>query len=363
MEQKKYIFDKKESDSYCSIRELKERGKPVYIYGIKSVAERAAQKLADNGITISGYFADNIEEGEAVTKDNFPVFTFQQVMELPEADVVIGFHQFGIAYSKIEKGELYNNGKVFIINPELLFDYDYYIDNREAFEQTYNWLEDDLSKDTMKAYMDGNMNGFMRPMADCYVPNQYFIPEVTFHANEVYIDCGMYDGDTIIEFMNRCSDYAYIVGFEPDKNNIEKFKLRGLNMDKLAVYNKGVWSKEAVLGFSADGTSASSVAESGETLISVMSIDSLNLKEPVTFIKMDIEGSELEALRGAEDTIRRDMPKLAICVYHKKEDLITIPQYIKSLESAGHTYSFFLRHHSLYRHETVLYAIPTVSKE
>lgn len=71
-------------------------------------------------------------------------------------------------------------------------------------------------------------------------------------------------------------------------------------------------------------------------------------------IKMDVEGAELESLKGARETILRNRPKLAICIYHKPEDMTEIPLYIKSLVPE---YKFFVRHHSNYFAETVLYAI------
>lgn len=359
MKQERAYFQKRESDGLHSIRELKRRRKPVYIYGVGDTARRVERKLAENGIDICGFFADDeFYMGGTRTEKEVPILSFDDVMELPEADVVIGFYQFGIAYSKILKGEIPNRGKVYIINPVPLFGYTYYLENKEAFEQTYDWLADDLSRETMRAYMDGRMNGIMRPLYDCRVPDQYFIPEVRLAPREVYVDCGMYDGDTVVEFMGRCPDYARIIGFEPDKENVEKFKKRNLPKERIEVYHAGVWSEETMLRFSADGTTASRVEESGEISLPVKSIDSLCLEENVTLIKMDIEGSELEALKGARQTIQRDMPKLAICVYHKKEDLITIPQYIRSLKLNGCHYNFYLRHHSLYEHETVLYAIP-----
>ncbi len=359
MKKERAYFQKRESDGVSSIRELKRRGKPVYIYGLGTTARRVERKLAENGIDICGFFEDSefYMGGMGVEKD-VPILSFDDVMGLPEADVVIGFYQFGIAYSKISKGEIPNRGNVYIIHPNPLFDYAYYLENREAFEQTYDWLADDLSRETMRAYMDGRMNGVMRSLYDCYVPDQYFIPEMHLASHEVYVDCGMYDGDTIVEFMGRCPDYARIIGFEPDKENIEKFRNRGLPAERMDIYPAGVWSAETVLRFSAEGTTASKVSESGKISLPVKSIDSLGLEENVTLIKMDIEGSEMEALKGARETIQRDMPKLAICVYHKKEDLISIPQYIRSLESKGCHYYFYLRHHSLYEHETVLYAIP-----
>ena len=98
------------------------------------------------------------------------------------------------------------------------------------------------------------------------------------------------------------------------------------------------------------------MADTGETCIEVMPIDeAVDLSERVTFIKMDVEGSELEALKGARRTIVRDKPKLAICIYHKPEDMLTLPWYIKSLVPE---YKLYLRHHSVMATETVLYAMP-----
>ena len=344
------------------LRELRGRKKPVYIYGAEITAERVKRRLEENGIDICGYFVDN-EYYKGKGEGEYPIFSFDYVMGLPEADVVLGFYEYGIAYSKIEKGEFGNNGKVFYLNPEPLFDYEYYLANRERFHEAYDLLSDDLSRDTMRAYMDNRMNGVLRPLLNCYMPGQYFIPEMHFSSDEVYIDSGMYDGDTIVEFIRHCPNYARIIGFEPDEGNLERFRLRNLPMEGLEVHSAGVWSEEDVLCFSADGATFSKIAESGDASLRVMSIDSLEIGKPVTFIKMDIEGSELEALKGARETIRRDMPKLAICVYHRKEDMITIPQYIRSLEPEGRSYAFYLRHHGLCGNETVLYAIPAEEGE
>lgn len=96
------------------------------------------------------------------------------------------------------------------------------------------------------------------------------------------------------------------------------------------------------------------ISEDGDTAIQVTSIDrSLKGKE-VTFIKMDIEGSEMEALIGSGDTIKRYKPKLAICVYHRPGDIVDIPQKILELCPG---YRLYLRHYSYVDTETVLYAV------
>ncbi|EOS66974.1 FkbM family methyltransferase [Oscillibacter sp. 1-3] len=98
------------------------------------------------------------------------------------------------------------------------------------------------------------------------------------------------------------------------------------------------------------------MCDDGEIVVPVATIDEIVEKEnpKVTMIKMDIEGSELEALKGAKKTIQRNKPKLAICIYHKPEDMLEIPLYIKSLVPE---YKLYVRHHSNSNVETVLYAV------
>lgn len=92
----------------------------------------------------------------------------------------------------------------------------------------------------------------------------------------------------------------------------------------------------------------------GRIAIEVRKLDDVLQGKKVTFIKMDIEGAELAALRGAEKIIREQRPRLAICVYHKPEDIWEIPSLILSCNP---DYRLYLRHYSITETETVLYAI------
>lgn len=128
--------------------------------------------------------------------------------------------------------------------------------------------------------------------------------------------------------------------------------------ERVTVVPCGMWSEKTELRFFADASMASKIVEDEEQnvqKIPVDSIDNICSEEKVTFIKMDIEGSELEALKGAVNVIKRDKPRMAICVYHKPEDLYTIPQWIKQTEP---DYKLYLRQHEISEYETVLYALP-----
>jgi len=195
-----------------------------------------------------------------------------------------------------------------------------------------------------------------------FLSKQYFQlsdPEWAFNADGgIFLDCGVYDGGTIKDFVEYCGGkYDKIYGFEPipsqyesSLKNIEKYGIQ-----RVELIQKGVYSHKASLKFSSE-LSSSKIDGRGTVSVEVVSIDEiLSENENVTFIKMDIEGGELEALKGAEKTIRRCKPKLAICIYHKPQDIIEIPSFIISILP---NYRFYIRHHELALFETVLYALP-----
>ncbi len=173
---------------------------------------------------------------------------------------------------------------------------------------------------------------------------------------EVFVDCGAYDGNTSIEFANWCQgEYDKIFMFEADKNNIELCKN---NINKYALKNcvlmeYGVWSKKEKLGFCEGNFTSSSVSTKSKVKSHFYDLDSVLENQKITFIKMDIEGSELEAVKGAKRIISRYKPRLAISVYHKPEDIIDIPLLLWEIEPE---YKFCLRHYRSSRRETVLYA-------
>lgn len=189
--------------------------------------------------------------------------------------------------------------------------------------------------------------------------NQYFPEGEIFEPEkgEIFIDAGSLNALTIQDLKEWTRDsYSKAYCFEPSAEdriivdeNINFYNLRAESIDA-GLYNKNgsVRFESAVMGVSA-------ICDTGDIEIKVVCLDDYMKTEQqkVTFIKMDIEGSELEALEGAVETIRKDHPKLAICVYHKFTDLWKIPLWIKSRFPQ---YKVYLRHHSVTNNETVLYA-------
>lgn len=175
-------------------------------------------------------------------------------------------------------------------------------------------------------------------------------------SEETFVDVGCYDGGTSVSFARWAGTFQHIYAFEPDRANRLRAEvaLSRLGHEKYTLIPYGAWSEKAELQFDDSGSVNSCVSKSGSIRIPVTTIDEELVGERVTYIKMDIEGSELEALRGAERTICVQRPKLAISVYHKPEDIWEIPSYLLSLHS---DYCFYLRHYTFSRADTVLYAI------
>lgn len=188
---------------------------------------------------------------------------------------------------------------------------------------------------------------------------QYFGPEfMTFGKDEVFVDAGCFDFGSSLALMKHCQ-HAKIYAFEPSLENYQRCLKRQKRNPILAdakLFPRGTWSERGILSFKEGGLVSCVCMEDDEDYsIAVMSIDeAIEPGDHVTMIKMDVEGAELESLKGAAQTIQRDKPKLAICIYHKPEDLWEIPLYIKELVPE---YRLYIRHHSSVSSETVLYAV------
>jgi len=178
---------------------------------------------------------------------------------------------------------------------------------------------------------------------------QYFI-ENLIGKSKRFVDCGAYIGDTMLRFYDYNKE-GKVICFEPDPANLKILNENSKGKDVL-IYPMGVASETKIVRFSANKGSASHISEDGSVSIAVTSLDETIYNFRPDYIKMDIEGFELEALKGAKNIIKDFTPDLAICIYHKPKDLWEIPLCIQSINQ---NYDFFIRCHAHLCIETVLY--------
>lgn len=238
----------------------------------------------------------------------------------------------------------------------------YLQNNWHALHRLYNDLQDDGSRQTLLSVLEGRVTGDLSFFRSCSCPDMYEPKDIyTLSGREVLVDLGAYDGDTLSKFIEACPDYAAAYGFEPEPafaEALDSLSRREANRGKkLSVVKKGAWHQTGTVSFAWDGNDGGTIrtgnAQEGEVRIQTVRVDDA-VREPISFLKMDIEGAELNALKGSEKQISANHPKLAICVYHKPEDLTDIWEYLRDLVPE---YRFYLRHHGAAGADTVLYAV------
>ncbi len=236
---------------------------------------------------------------------------------------------------------------------------------QEDIFQAYDILEDEKSR---WVYVNAICNRIAPQFSQAtyeqmYQEPQYFPSELfTLTENERVVDGGAYTGDTCEAFLQACRGrFGVYHAFEMDRDNYEKLMkwrtgLEKTVQKKICCHQKGLWSKRERISYGRNATddSYSIYNESDISYATTETIDDFLKDETVTLIKMDIEGAEMEALAGGARTIATQKPKMAICVYHRLEDMWRIPLYLKDLVP---NYRIGMRHHAQHWvSETVCYA-------
>lgn len=234
-------------------------------------------------------------------------------------------------------------------------------------EDEYNALGDERSKETLIGMLMYRLTlDEAYPIYLNHNSKQYFVEELcNLGPDEIVIDCGAFTGDTLEEYLNHNAPPLKYYLFESNIDNIaqiehtvEKCDAKGYS--EIKPY--GIWSENGTLWYSpsryggAGGGYISNVPKKHSVAVHVVTIDDVvPLNETVTLIKMDIEGAEQEAIKGAKNTIKHSKPKLAICTYHKSEDMWNIFNLIhKNFPEYKH---YYMRHyHNRSYGDTVLYA-------
>lgn len=186
-----------------------------------------------------------------------------------------------------------------------------------------------------------------------YFDRNIIIPRLS--SKEIFIDGGCFNFQTSIELLQLNSDVEKIYAFEAAKEHIP-FVERGIQVasnTNMSLYNMALWSHKDTLYFTFNGL-ASRISTTGQEVQGVAADDIIPNDEKVTFVKLDIEGAELEALKGMRRIIEKFKPKMAICIYHKPMDYIDLAEYILSIRS---DYKLYMRHYSSLSLETILYAV------
>lgn len=233
----------------------------------------------------------------------------------------------------------------------------------EEIRQVFNLWEDDESREEFVSQiewrfsLDSERQPPHRPPRETYFPGDL----LRRISDEALLDCGAFSGDTLPGFFEFCGDdFERFVGLEPDPGNFARLEaaIRELppsRRSRCKALPFAVGARNEKVRFDSAGSVSSLVSSTGGTEVDCVRLDDLASQFSPTYIKMDIEGGEPDAIAGAANTLRERAPVLAVCLYHAPEHLWTLPAAVAAIQPG---YRFFLRRYAEDCWELVLYAIP-----
>lgn len=340
--------------TFCT--EFKSSSQPKYIFGRNEFAQSII-----SAIDVDGFIDDFTDEIEYLGR---PIIKIDNVSK--DALVVVAVVGKTLIAEKRVKEFLFKSLDYFsfykysgLALKQVMF-WDGFIEDFEVNRSKYEWIDNLLSDDISKKQYLNIINfrlsydlNYMRGFQS--IEDQlYFEDFLELNSEgETFVDVGGFDGYTSQEFIRLCPRYKSIHIFEPEEKNISLAKQRLREEKSINFHQLGLSDKKQTLKFDVGGSS-SKISDTGSVIIEVDKLDDI-IDEPVTFIKMDIEGAEADAIEGAKETIKKYHPRLAISVYHKANDFWKIPEQILAIRD---DYKIFLRHYTEGIAETVMFFIP-----
>lgn len=326
-------------------KKLKDADKPIVLYGMGNGADRILDVMEARGIVASGVFASD----GFVRHQTFRGFTVCSYDELKEqfGDMIV-LIGFGTHRQEVLENirRVMGEQEVYVpdvpVAGETLFDSAFLECHRNEFEKVYSMLADEFSRKTFKNIIHAKLSGEIRPLFDCETTSEEAISLLGLSDHEGYLDLGAYTGDTVERFLTTVhGKYDHIVAVEPDQKNYNRLLLNTKSVERVQCYHCCVDERSGERLYAMDGGRKSHSLSKGGSRIKSVSVDELIGERRISYIKMDIEGMEAAALRGAVETIRKNKPSMQIAAYHRSEDLFEIPLLVEQICPGA---KVFLRH-------------------
>lgn len=318
---------------------LKACGKPIVVYGTGNGGDKVFDCCQKSGLHVSAVFASDDHATEKTFHD-LPVGTYDSVMErYPDGVILVAFgtYDMEIVQRIRQMGE---NHEVFVPDVPLfggeIFSREYLSTNESVIQKARSLLSDEWSCNVFDAMVRAKCSGRLEDYLSADTPRSADLKLLNLGKEEAYLDLGAYNGDTIEEFLELTAEnYASITAFEPNAQNYRKLQTYAASKENLKLYPFASWNEPAVLTFSGKGgrmcAKVPELPGQYKHLREVEAIAVDSLQKDFSYVKMDVEGAELETLLGIKETINRCHPKLLISCYHRTDDFIRLPLQLEEL--------------------------------
>lgn len=329
-------------ENKSSWEKISESGLPVVVYGMGNGADKVIDEFERLSIPISGVTASDA----FVRGQMFRGFRVKRLAEF-EGDFIIAV-AFASCLPDVMNHIYSLCDKYRVIVPCVpvfgneIFNRDFIEKYNKQINEAFSLFEEE-SKRIFAGCVNFMFGGELETLKNITTQkDEVFQNILCLNSDESYLDLGAYRGDTVSEFLHYCDNkYSGITALEPDRKTFKKLMEYLADIPKSEAIQKTIYSESKKLVFSNKAGRQSTIASEGEEIESV-TVDELFDNKTVTYIKMDVEGAEKEAIKGAERTLKNQKPKLNIALYHKSRDLFEIPLQIAKINPE---YKFYIRRH------------------
>lgn len=238
-------------------------------------------------------------------------------------------------------------------------------DTEDAIRAAYALLDDEASRAEFLNQLAWRVDGRLDRVNPAHgTPDDQYFPQDLFELrdDEFFVDIGAFDGDTVVSLVRHSgSGFGHVLALEPDPMNLAAFRATVATLpadvqDRIQIGPFAASNAAGTQRLTGIGTASAVLGDAGGVEVRTARLDELLDGRSPTYIKMDIEGAEPLALEGASSVIGRSRPVLAVCVYHARDHLWTLPLQVASLVGDG--YTFHLRRYAADFFDEILYAVP-----
>ncbi len=337
---------------------FKNTNKPIILYGMGDGADKVIREFDRLGIKPYGVMASD----DFVRYQKFHGFTVKKLSdfesELDDFVIALCFasrlpdvteHIMRVAEKHILR---VSSVPVF---GETVFNRDFILKNKNALSEAYSALSDDLSRKVFRDIIAFQYSGELKFLESCTTGKDEAFMVLNLGKDEVYLDLGAYNGDTIEEFLHYTGNsYGAIIAFEPNAKSFKKLSDYCSGLENVSLWQLGSYNKNTVINFNTKSGRNCAISDSG-TPVQAARVDTILCGKRISYAKLDVEGAEKETFEGMENTIKLFKPKLNVAAYHRSEDIFSLILQLKELNP---DYRFYLRHHPYIPHwDTNLYCV------
>lgn len=321
--------------------------RPVILYGTGDGADKVLDELERLSVPVRGIMASD----DFVRGQTFRGYRVQRLSDLeqqyPNPVIVIAF---GTQRPEVMEHILALEKRHMVLCADVpvygtdIFNDAFFERHEDDIQRAAACWADAASRRVYENIIQFKLSGQLHYLTAIFSEKDEAFREILrLHDHESYLDLGAYRGDTIDEFLHYTNgQYRQIVALEPDPKNYRKLREHTADLPDCQCFRMGIWHEDTDLFFEDALGRGSSLQANGSRRVPVTTIDTLFRQRPLTYLKIDVEGAEEQALLGGQAVLRRDKPKLNVALYHRSEDIFKLPLLLRSIDPS---YRLYLRQH------------------